>query len=59
VSSNVIPFPKYARNTPRVPPRRNPAFDALTELVINDRRRRGEIDPQQAAEFLAAIRAPL
>ncbi|MPZ34870.1 MAG: hypothetical protein GEV13_28455 [Rhodospirillales bacterium] len=58
-ASNVIAFrPRSTRNTRPAIPRRNPDFDMLTALVIRDRRRRGEIDPDTAATFLAAIEAP-
>ena len=54
-NSNVIPF------RPRTAPTSRPAlsdFALLTALVIRDRRRRGEIDADTAAAYLAAIGAP-
>lgn len=36
----------------------NSEFDLLTALVIRDQRRRGELDPDTAAAYLAAIEVP-
>jgi len=55
VRNNIIPFrPRPTRNVP-APPLPSAYFDVLTAVVIHDRRRRGEIDPDTAATYLAAI----
>ena len=56
MSGHVIPFPRSTRKVLPALRRASSDFDLLTALVIRDRRRRGEIDPDTAASYLAALR---
>ncbi|GEP57328.1 hypothetical protein [Reyranella soli] len=58
-TNNVVPFPGRRSALPRIDSRRfATAFDLLTAAVIHDQRRRGEINPDTAAAYLATIEAP-
>jgi len=55
--TNILRFPRRRGALPRINSRRfDTPFALLTAVIIHDRRRRGEIDPDTAATYLAALR---